>query len=120
MRYVGNGQIYRKTLSTFQNGTLVQKSEALGLVGAVREEVQDDKVSCDVHQLPRGAAPVEAGHYLVGVAVQELHHVRLIGDVKEGEVEEDGEGTGDLDGPVANTTGPVLVRKIRGVDDSCW
>lgn len=97
---------------------MVKQSKSLGLVGAIREEVQDDVVARDVHQLPRRAAPVEARHYVVGVAVQDLHHVRLVGDLKEGEVEEDGVGSGHVDGPVANAAGPVLVGEVGGVDHS--
>lgn len=78
---------FRKAISIF---TLVKQSKSLGLVGAVRVEVQYDKVTRDIHQLPRRAAPVKACHHLVGVAVQKLHHVRLVGDVEKGEVEEEG------------------------------
>lgn len=88
----------------------------MGLVGAVRVEVEDDEVARDVHHLPWRAAPVEACHHLVGVTVQQLHHVSLIRDVEEGEVEEDGGCSGDLDGPVADAAGAVLVREVRGVD----
>lgn len=95
---------------------MVKQSESLSLVGAVGEEVQNDKVARDVHQLPRRAAPVEAGDHLVGVSVQKLHHVRLVGDVKEGEVEEDGGGSRDLDGPVANAASAIFVREVRRVD----
>lgn len=70
--------------------TLVKQGEALGLVGAVRVEVEDDEVARHVHHLPWRAAPVEARHHLVGVTVQQLHHVGLVRDVQEGEVEEDG------------------------------
>lgn len=62
----------------------------MGLVGAVRVEVENDKVARDVHRLPWWAAPVKARHHLVGVTVQQLHHVGLVRDVEEGEVEEDG------------------------------
>lgn len=97
---------------------MVKQSKSLGLVGAVRVEVHYDKVARDVHQLAWRAAPVEARHHLVGVAVQELHHVRLVRDVEEGEVEEDGGGSRDLDSPVANAASPVLVGEVRGVDHS--
>lgn len=97
---------------------MVKRSKALSLVGAVRVEVQDDKVARDIHQLPRRAAPVKARHHLVGVAVQELHHVRLIRDVEEGEVEEDGGRAGDLHGPVAHASSPVIVGEVGGVDHS--
>lgn len=70
--------------------TLVEQGEALGLVGAVRVEVENDEVARDVHHLPWRAAPVEARHHLVCVSVQQLHHVALVRDVEEGEVEEDG------------------------------
>lgn len=108
--------LFKNCLNPHGRPTLVKQSEALGLVGAVRVEVEDDKVARDVDQLPRRAAPVEPRHHLVGVAVQELHHVRLVGDVEVGEVEEDGGGSGDLDGPVANTAGGVLVGEVGGVD----
>lgn len=62
----------------------------MGLVGAVRVEVENDEVARDVHRLPWWAAPVKARHHLVGVTVQQLHHVGLVRDVEEGEVEEDG------------------------------
>lgn len=88
----------------------------MGLVGAVRVEVEYDKVTRDVHQLPWRAAPVEARHHLVGVTVQQLHHVGLVRDVEESEVEEDGGRPGDLDGPVADAARAVLVREVRGVD----
>lgn len=98
--------------------TLVEQGEALGLVGAVRVEVEYDEVACDVDHLPRWAAPVKAHHHLVGVTVQQLHHVGLVRDVEKGEVEEDGGGSRDLDGPVANAAGAILVREVRGVDHS--
>lgn len=90
----------------------------MSLIGAIWEEVQNNKVSCDVHQPPRRAAPVETGHHLPGVAIEKLHHVGLVRDVKEGEVEEDGVGSGDLDGPVANAAGRIFVREVGGVDHS--
>lgn len=90
----------------------------MSLVGAVRVEVQDDKVARDIHQIPWRAVPVEARHHLVGIAVQELHHVRLNGDVEEGEVEEDGGRAGDLHGPVAHTSSPVDVGEVGRVDHS--
>lgn len=102
------------------NLTLVKQSKSLCLVGTVWEEVEYDKVARDVDELPRRTAPVEPCHHLVGVAVQQLHHVRLVGDVEEGEVEEDGEGSRYLDGPVANTARPVLVWEVRGVDHARW
>lgn len=95
---------------------MVEQGEALGLVGAVRVEVEYDEVARDVYQLPGWAAPVEARHHLVGVTVQQLHHVCLVRDVEEGEVEEDGGRSGDLDGPVADAARAVLVREVRGVD----
>lgn len=100
--------------------TLVKQSKSLGLVGAVRVEVQYDKVTRDIHQLPWRATPVEACHHLVGVAIQQLHHVRLVGDVEKGEVEEEGGWSRDLDGPVADTASPVLVGEVGGVDHSWW
>lgn len=95
---------------------MVKQSKSLRLVGPVRVEVHYDGVARDVHQLPRRAAPVEARHHPVGVAVQELHHVRLVGDLKEGEVEEDGAGPGHADGPVADAAGGVLVGEVGRVD----
>lgn len=49
--------------------TLVKQSKALGLVGAVGEEVENHVVAGYVDQLPRRAAPVEARHHPVRVAV---------------------------------------------------
>lgn len=100
--------------------TLVKQGEALGLVGAIRVEVEYDEVARDVHHLSRRAAPVEAHHHLVGVTVQQLHHIGLVRDVEKGEVEEDGGRSGDLDGPVANAAGAILVREVRGVDHPRW
>ena len=98
--------------------TLVEQGESLGPVGAVRVEVQDDVVGGDVDQLPwRRVAPVKARQHPVAVAVQQLHHVRLVGDVEEGEVEEDGGSAGHVDGPVAHAARRVLVGKVRGIDD---
>ena len=97
--------------------TLVEKGESLGPVGAVGVEVQDDVVRRDVEHLPRRVAPVEACQHPVAVAVQQLHHVRLVRDVEEGEVEEEGGGARHVDGPVAHAARRVLVGEVRGVDD---
>lgn len=51
----------------------------------------------------------------MGVAIQQLHHVCGIPDVKQGEVEVDVRGSWDPDGPVADPPRGVGVRKVRGI-----
>lgn len=52
----------------------------------------------------------------MGVAVQQLHHVCRIPDVKQGEAEVDVRGPWNPDGPVADPPCGVGVREVRGVD----
>ena len=51
----------------------------------------------------------------MGVAIEQLHHVCGIPDVKQGEVEVDVRGSWDPDGPVADPPRGVGIRKVRGI-----
>lgn len=109
--------------------TSVAQREAPRLVGAIRVEVDDGKVPADLDLRPlalaqwRWAAPVEARHHLAtggagaaAAAVQQLHHVRLVGQVEKGEAEEQGGGAGDLHCPVAGPARSVAVREVWRVE----
>lgn len=95
---------------------LVQDSKSLGLIDAIREEIQNDKIQRDVHGQRRAVPAAEAGQHAVGVAVQQLHHVCGVPDVKQGEVEVDVRGSRNPDGPVADPPRGVGVGEVRGVD----
>lgn len=51
----------------------------------------------------------------MGVAVQQLHHVCRIPDVKQGEAEVDVGGSWNPDGPVADPPRGIGVGKVRGI-----
>lgn len=111
-RLVGSGPLLWRV---FLDG-LVQDSKSLGLIDAIREEIQDDKVQRDVKGQRWAVPPVETDQDAVGVAVQQLHHVCRIPDVKQGKVEVDVGGSRDPDGPVADPPCGVCVGKVGGID----
>lgn len=99
--------------------TLVQHSKSLGLIDAIREEIQNDKIQRDIERQRRAAPPTEPDQDAVGVAVQQLHHVCRVPDIKQGEVEMDARGSWNPDGPVADSASGVGVREVRGVHHGC-
>lgn len=62
--------------------TLVQDSKSLGLVDAIREEIQNDKIQRDIKGQRWAVPSTEPDQDAVGVAIQQLHHVCRISDVK--------------------------------------
>lgn len=108
--------------------TSIAQREASRLVGAVREEVDNGKVPVNLDFRPLAlmhrwrAAPVKAGHHLAtgAAAIQQLHHVRQVGQVKEGEAEVQCSGAGDLHCPVAGPARFVAVWEVRRVKDPRW
>lgn len=62
--------------------TLVKDSKSLGLIDVIREEIQNDKIQRDIKRQGRVVPSIEADQDAVGVAVQQLHHVCGIPDIK--------------------------------------
>lgn len=98
---------------------MVQDSKSLGLVDAIREEIQNDKIQGDIKGQRWAVPSIEADQDTVGVAIQQLHHVCRVPDVKQGEVEMDARGSWNPDGPVADPPSGIGVREVRGVDHGC-
>lgn len=109
----------RPLLWRFFLGGLVQDSKSLGLVDAIREEIQNDEVQRDIEGQRWAAPAVKADQDAVGVAVQQLHHVCRIPDIEYREVEMDARGSRNPDSPVADPPSGVGVREVRRVDHSC-
>lgn len=77
-RLVGSGPL----LWRFFLDGLVQDSKSLGLIDAIREEIQNDKIQRDIKGQRWAVPSIETDQDTVGVAVQQLHHVCRIPDVK--------------------------------------
>ena len=58
--------------------TLVQHSKSLGLIDAIREEIQNDKIQRDIERQRRAAPPTEPDQDAVGVASSTMSAESLI------------------------------------------
>lgn len=56
---------------------------------------------------------------MIGVAIQQFHHICSIFDFKKGKAEVDLRCSWNLYGPVTDFACAIRVGKIRGIDHSC-
>lgn len=67
---------------------MIKNRKSLCLICPIREKIQNDEVCSDVHNVPRWIAAIKSCHHLIGVAIQQFHHISLVHDIEESKVEQ--------------------------------
>ncbi len=76
---------------------MIKNRKPLRLIRPVWVKIQNDEVCSDVHDVPRWIAAIKSCHHLIGEAIQQLHHISLIHDIEESEVEQNDRSTWNLE-----------------------